>query len=96
MNLHNIKRTVPIPSSSKRHIRDSRLAYFWPDHEGGGDPDAVDAIVPMVFGNLALDPLLKGVHGRLMVLKNDRYDAIPLGCGDRLEDSGQCGAVLSR
>lgn len=44
----------------------------------GGDPDAVDSIVPMAFGNLALDLLLKGVHGRLVVLKNGRYDNMPL------------------
>ncbi len=44
----------------------------------GGDPDAIDSIVPMAFGNLALDLLLKGVHGRLVVLKNGRYDNVPL------------------
>jgi len=32
----------------------------------------------MAFGNLALDLLLKGVHGRLVVLKNGRYDNMPL------------------
>ena len=44
----------------------------------GGDPDAVDSIVPMAFGNLALDLLIKGIHGRLVVLKNGRYDNVPL------------------
>jgi 6-phosphofructokinase 1 len=44
----------------------------------GGDPDAVDSVVPMAFGNLALDLLLKGIHGRLVVLKNGRYDDMPL------------------
>ena len=44
----------------------------------GGDPDAIDSIVPMAFGNLALDLLLKGIHGRLVVLKNGRYDNLPL------------------
>jgi 6-phosphofructokinase len=44
----------------------------------GGDPDAIDSIVPMAFGNLALDLLLKGIHGRLVVLKNGRYDNVPL------------------
>lgn len=44
----------------------------------GGDPDAVDSIVPMAYGNLALDLILKGVHGRLVVLKNGRYDNVPL------------------
>jgi ATP-dependent phosphofructokinase / diphosphate-dependent phosphofructokinase len=44
----------------------------------GGDPDAIDSIVPMAFGNLALDLVLKGIHGRLVVLKNGRYDNVPL------------------
>ena len=44
----------------------------------GGDPDAIDSIVPMAYGNLALDLVLKGVHGRLVVLKNGRYDNMPM------------------
>ncbi|MFO7616884.1 MAG: 6-phosphofructokinase [Bacteroidales bacterium] len=44
----------------------------------GGDPDAIDSIVPMAFGNLALDLILKGIHGRLVILKNGRYDNAPL------------------
>lgn len=44
----------------------------------GGDPDAIDSIVPMVYGNLALDLILKGVHGRVVVLQNGRYDNIPI------------------
>jgi ATP-dependent phosphofructokinase / diphosphate-dependent phosphofructokinase len=43
-----------------------------------GDPDAIDSIVPMAYGNLALDLVLKRVHGRLVVLKNGRYDNIPV------------------
>ena len=44
----------------------------------GGDPDALDSIVPMAYGNLALDLILKGVHGRTVVLKNGRYDNLPI------------------
>jgi ATP-dependent phosphofructokinase / diphosphate-dependent phosphofructokinase len=44
----------------------------------GGDPDAIDSIVPMAFGNLALDLILKGIHGRLVVLQNGRYDNVPI------------------
>ena len=32
----------------------------------------------MAYGNLALDLILKGIHGRLVVLKNGRYDNVPL------------------
>ena len=44
----------------------------------GGDPDAIDSIVPMAYGNLALDLILSRVHGRLVVLKNGRYDDVPV------------------
>lgn len=43
-----------------------------------GDPDAIDSIVPMAYGNLALDLILGGIHGRLVVLKNGRYDNVPI------------------
>jgi 6-phosphofructokinase 1 len=43
-----------------------------------GDPDAIDSIVPMAYGNLALDLVLKKIHGRLVVLKNGRYDNMPV------------------
>jgi len=44
----------------------------------GGDPDAIDSIVPMAYGNLALDLILHRIHGRLVVLKNGRYDNVPI------------------
>ena len=43
-----------------------------------GDPDAIDSIVPMAYGNLALDLIMSGIHGRLVVLKNGRYDNVPV------------------
>jgi 6-phosphofructokinase len=43
-----------------------------------GDPDAIDSVVPMAYGNLALDLLLNKIHGRLVVLKNGRYDNMPI------------------
>ena len=43
-----------------------------------GEPDAIDSIAPMAFGNLALDLILDGIHGRLVVLKNGRYDNVPV------------------
>lgn len=44
----------------------------------GGDPDAIDSIVPMAYGNLALDLILSKIHGRMVVLKNGRYDNVPI------------------
>jgi 6-phosphofructokinase 1 len=43
-----------------------------------GDPDALDAIVPMAFGNLALDLVLSGSRGRLVSLRNGVYDSVPI------------------
>jgi len=43
-----------------------------------GDPDAIDSIVPMAYGNLALDLILNRTYGRLVVLKNGRYDNTPI------------------
>jgi 6-phosphofructokinase len=43
-----------------------------------GDPDSIDSIVPMAYGNLALDLILSKIHGRLVVLKDGRYDNMPI------------------
>lgn len=44
----------------------------------GGTPDALDSLIPMIYGNLALDLILKKTFGRLVVLKNGRYDNVPV------------------
>ena len=43
-----------------------------------GAPDALDSIVPMAFGNLALDLALAGDAGRLVCVHNGFYDSAPL------------------
>jgi 6-phosphofructokinase len=43
-----------------------------------GDPDALDSIVPMAFGNLALDLVLSKRTGRLVSLRNGVYDSVPI------------------
>ena len=43
-----------------------------------GDPDAIDSIVPMAFGNLALDLILQNVYGRLVILKDGKYHNAPI------------------
>jgi 6-phosphofructokinase len=43
-----------------------------------GDPDAIDSIVPMAYGNLALDLILAGRHRRLVGLRNGRYGDVPI------------------
>src|SRR5437879_13907319 len=56
------------------NVINQRLGYM----VRGGDPDAIDSIVPMAYGNLALDLIFHGRHGRLVVLKNGRYDNLPI------------------
>jgi len=43
-----------------------------------GDPDALDSIVPMAFGNLALDLILTNTSGRLVSIRNGVYDSVPI------------------
>jgi len=43
-----------------------------------GDPDAIDSVAPMAYGNLALDLLLSKSFGKLVVLQNGRYRSIPV------------------
>jgi len=43
-----------------------------------GDPDFIDSVVPTAYGNLALDLILNGIDGRMVVLKNGRYDHVPI------------------
>ncbi len=43
-----------------------------------GDPDMLDSIVPMAFGNLAVDLLQRGDDGRMVALRNGRYDSVPI------------------
>ncbi|MBA2707120.1 MAG: ATP-dependent 6-phosphofructokinase [Gemmatimonadaceae bacterium] len=43
-----------------------------------GDPDALDSIVPMAFGNLALDLILKKQFGRLVSVHRGFYDSVSI------------------
>lgn len=43
-----------------------------------GNPDAIDSIVPMAFGNLALNLILENSYNRMVSLRNGRYDNVPL------------------
>lgn len=44
----------------------------------GGDPDAIDSIAPMAYGNLAFDLVQRKDFGKLVVLNNGRYTNIPI------------------
>jgi 6-phosphofructokinase 1 len=63
---HNQGRTINVVSQ--------RLGYL----VRSGDPDAMDSIVPMAFGTLALDLVLQGNFGRLVSLHRGVYDSVPI------------------
>ena len=56
------------------NVVNQRLGYM----VRSGEPDALDSIVPMAFGNLALDLILRGTAGRLVNMRNGVYDNVPL------------------
>lgn len=58
----------------KINVINQRLGYL----VRCGNPDAVDSIVPMAFGNLALNLILDHSQGRLVGLRNGRYDDVPI------------------
>jgi 6-phosphofructokinase 1 len=70
-----LKELSPKYNRGKRiDVINQRLGYL----VRGGDPDAIDSVVPMAYGNLALDLISQGIHGRLVALKNGRYDNMPI------------------
>ncbi|NOX17322.1 MAG: ATP-dependent 6-phosphofructokinase [Chlorobi bacterium] len=65
-----LKELSPKYNNGRRiNVINQRLGYL----VRSGNPDAIDSIVPMAYGNLALDLILEGSSGRLVTLKNGRY-----------------------
>ena len=70
-----LKDLSPKYNSGRRiNVIDQKLSYL----VRCGDPDAVDSIVPMAYGNIALDIILDKKHGRMVCLRNGEYDNVPL------------------
>jgi 6-phosphofructokinase 1 len=70
-----LKDLSPTKNNGQRvNVVNQRLGYL----VRCGDPDALDSIVPMAFGNLALDLILSGSAGRLVSLRNGVYDSVPI------------------
>jgi 6-phosphofructokinase len=72
---HRLKEISPQYNNGRRiNVINQRLSYL----VRCGDPDAIDSIVPMAFGNLALDLILKKASGRMVSLRNGQYDNVPI------------------
>lgn len=72
---NRLKELSPKYNNGKRvNFISQKLGYL----VRSGDPDAIDSIVPMAFANLALDLIIRGIHGRIVVLKNGHYDNLPI------------------
>src|SRR5258705_13144286 len=55
-------------------VVNQRLGYL----VRSGDPDALDSILPMAFGNMALELVVKKQYGRLVSIHKGFYDTVPL------------------
>ncbi len=72
---HQLKELSPKYNKGRRiNVIEQKLGYL----VRCGDPDAVDSIVPMAYGNLALDLIMEGISGRMVCLRNGEYDNIPI------------------
>ena len=72
---HDLKLLSPKFNGGRRiNVINQRLSYL----VRCGDPDAIDSIVPMAFGTLALDLILEGRTGRMVCLRNGVYDNVPI------------------
>ena len=70
-----IKRLSPQFNRGKQiNTISQRLGYM----VRSGDPDALDSIVPMAFGNLALDLILENKVGLLVAVRNGVYSSVPV------------------
>jgi len=70
-----LKELSPRYNNGRRiDVVSQRLGYL----VRSGDPDALDSIVPMAFGNLALDLILRGEYGRLVSIHRGFYDSVTI------------------
>lgn len=70
-----LKECSPSYNNGRRiNVISQRLSYL----VRCGDPDSIDSIVPMAFGNLALDLILDKTSGRMVSLRNGQYDNVPI------------------
>jgi 6-phosphofructokinase 1 len=72
---NGLKQLSPKYNNGRRvNVVSQRLGYL----VRCGNPDALDSIAPMAFGNLALDLITSGTSGRLISVHNGRYGSVPM------------------
>src|SRR5216110_3103753 len=70
-----LKESSPKYNNGRRiDVVNQRLGYL----VRSGDPDALDSIVPMAFGNLALDLVARKEYGRLVSIHRGFYDSVSI------------------
>jgi len=70
-----LKQLSPRYNNGRRiDIVNQRLGYL----VRSGDPDALDSIVPMAFGNIALDLVMRKQYGRLVSIHRGFYDTVDI------------------
>lgn len=70
-----LKEISPSFNNGKRiNVVNQRLGYL----VRCGNPDAMDSIAPMAYGNLALDLILANRPGQLVALRNGCYASVPI------------------
>lgn len=70
-----LKELSPKYNNGRRiNVINQRLSYI----VRCGDPDAIDSIVPMAFGTLALDLIMEKRTGRMVSLRKGQYDNVPI------------------
>jgi 6-phosphofructokinase len=67
-------RSAKFNHGRKVDILNQRLGYL----VRSGAPDALDSVVPMVFGNIALDKILAKESGILVALRQGHYSTVPI------------------
>jgi len=68
------ERSATFNNGRRINVINQRLSYL----VRCGDPDAIDSIVPMAYGNLALDLILKDTPGRMVSLRKGQYSDVPI------------------
>jgi 6-phosphofructokinase 1 len=68
------ERSATFNNGRRINVINQRLSYL----VRCGDPDAIDSIVPMAYGNLALDLILKDTPGRMVSLRKGKYNNVPI------------------